>query len=337
MCGPMRTRAFVAPFLWLLVLVSTSAQKLLAQNITVNSSFPYNQPMYLIDSILVGPNLSVFSPIGPLGIPITQPNSVQIGKFVSGNPLFGLDSGIVMVTTNANDVVIGQSGNYQSVGMTNTPELTGLLNQLNASNTEQYDLAKIEFSFIAPGDSVKFDYIFASREYAGYTCSAFTDVFGFFIIGQGINGAPMNNSNGTARFDTVNIALIPGTSTPVAINTINQGFGSNPSNNYICLAANPNFVANSIMYNPNTGTTGLNSGYGGYTDVFTAKAQVKCGHLYTIKLLICDVSDHLLNSAVFLGAKSFELPTITLSQSFNQNNSINDSLAVEGCQPSWLY
>ena len=113
MCGSMRTRAFVAPFLWLLVLVSTSAQKLLAQNITVNSSFPYNQPMYLIDSILVGPNLSVFSPIGPLGIPITQPNSVQIGKFVSGNPLFGLDSGIVMVTTNANDVVIGQSGNYQ--------------------------------------------------------------------------------------------------------------------------------------------------------------------------------------------------------------------------------
>ena len=328
------TRLFVAASL---VLLSVGPVELLAQNITVNSAYPFNQPMYLIDSILVGPNLSVFSPIGPTGVPIAQPNSVQIGKFVSGNPNFGLDSGIIMCTTNANDVVIGQSGSFQSSGLTNTPELTSLLNQLNASNTDQYDLAKIEFSFIAPGDSVKFDYIFSSREYAGYTCSQFTDVFGFFIIGQGINGAPMNNSNGTPRFDTVNIALIPGTTIPVAINTINQGFASNPSNNYICLAANPNFVANSIYYNTNNGSSGLNSGYGGFTDVFTAKAKVKCGHLYTIKLLICDVSDHVLNSAVFLGAKSFELPTITLSQSFNQNNSINDSMVVEGCQPSWLY
>ena len=333
----MRTRTLFAPILCLLALVFTGAQGLMAQNITVNSTSPMNQPMWLVQNVMVGPNMTVFSPIGPLGTPIAQPSSVQIGRFNINNPNFGLDSGIVMVTTNSNDVVPGQSGSYTSYP-TQTPSanLTTVLNAIGSTSSSQYDRASIQFSFVAPGDSVKFDYIFASKEYTSYTCSSFNDVFGFFLIGQGINGAPLWNANGTPNIDTVNLAVIPGTTTPVAVNTINQGFpsGSWPASN--CSSANPNYVTNSVFYNANTGGTSIIN-MEGYTDVFTARASVSCGSLYTIKMFICDVSDGALNSAVFIGARSFELPTISLSQAWNQGNSFNDSTMIEGCLPSWLY
>ena len=310
---------------------------LTAQNMTVNSTSPMDQPMWLVQNVMVGPNMTVFSPIGPLGTPLSQPASVQLGKFNINNPSFGLDSGIVMVSSNAFDVVPGQSGTYTSYP-TQTPSanLTTVLSAIGSSSSTQYDRAGIQFSFVAPGDSVKFDYVFASKEYSSYTCSSFNDVFGFFLIGQGINGAPMWNSNGTPNIDTVNLAVIPGTTTPVAVNTINQGFpsGSWPASN--CLSANPNYVSNAVYYNANSGGTSIIN-MEGFTDVFTARASVSCGALYTIKMFICDVSDGALNSAVFIGARSFELPTISLSQAWNQGNSFNDSTVVEGCSPSWLY
>ncbi|NDD47213.1 MAG: PKD domain-containing protein [Flavobacteriia bacterium] len=328
------TRLFVAASL---VLLSVGPVELLAQNITVNNTSPRNQPMWLVQNVMVGPNMTVFSPIGPLGTPISQPSSTQIGKFNINNPNFGLDSGIVMVSTDAIDVVPGQFGTYTSYP-TQTPSanLTTVLNAIGSSSSSQYDRASIQFSFVAPGDSVKFDYIFASKEYTSYTCSSFNDVFGFFLIGQGINGAPLWNANGTPNIDTVNLAVIPGTTTPVAVNTINQGFpsGSWPASN--CSSANPNYVTNSVFYNANSGGTSIIN-MEGYTDVFTAKASVSCGSLYTIKMFICDVSDGALNSAVFIGARSFELPTISLSQAWNQGNTFNDSTMIEGCQPSWLY
>ena len=320
-----------------LVLLNVGPVQLLAQNISVNNTTPRNQPMWLVQNVMVGPNMTVFSPIGPLGTPISQPSSTQIGKFNINNPNFGLDSGIVMVSTDAIDVVPGQFGTYTSYP-TQTPSanLTTVLNAIGSSSSSQYDRASIQFSFVAPGDSVKFDYIFASKEYTSYTCSSFNDVFGFFLIGQGINGAPLWNANGTPNIDTVNLAVIPGTTTPVAVNTINQGYpsGSWPASN--CSSANPNYVTNSVFYNANSGGTSIIN-MEGFTDVFTAKASVSCGSLYTIKMFICDVSDGALNSAVFIGARSFELPTISLSQAWNQGNSFNDSTMIEGCQPSWLY
>jgi gliding motility-associated-like protein len=333
----MRTNYFTSIRRVLLFAFLLVTKGLTAQNITVNSTSPMNQPMWLVQNVMVGPNMTVFSPIGPLGMPMAQASSVQLGKFNINNPSFGLDSGIVMVTTNANDVVPGQSGTYSSYP-TQTPSanLSTVLSAIGSTSSSQYDRASIQFSFVAPGDSVKFDYIFASKEYTSYTCSSFNDVFGFFLIGQGINGAPLWNSNGTPNIDTVNLAVIPGTTTPVAVNTINQGYpsGSWPATN--CSSANPNYVTNAVYYNANVGGTSIIN-MEGFTDVFTARASVSCGSLYTIKMFICDVSDGALNSSVFIGARSFELPTISLSQSFNRGNSFNDTTMVEGCTPSYLF
>ncbi len=317
-----KTYKFITPFLILLGMYSP----ILGQNITVSSISPRNDPMWLIQNVFVGPNLTVFSPIGPLGVPKVQSPSVQFGKFNINNAAFGLDSGIVIATTDAFDAVPGQSGSFTNNTPTPSANLTSVLSAIGTSGT-LYDKGSIEFSFVAPGDSVKFDYIFASKEYTSYTCSSYNDVFGFFLIGSGINGNP--------NMDTVNLAKIPGTNVPVAINTINQGYPSGgwPASN--CLTANPNYVAHSSMYNANTPTGIIN--YPGFTDVFTAAANVSCGSLYTIKLQIADVADGSFNSAVFLGARSFELPTISLSSAFNQGNTFNDSIVVEGCKASYLY
>ncbi len=68
---------------------------------------------------------------------------------------------------------------------------------------------------------------------------------------------PLWNANGTPNIDTVNLAVIPGTTTPVAVNTINQGYpsGSWPASN--CSSANPNYVTNSVFYNANSGGTSI--------------------------------------------------------------------------------
>ncbi|MEY3102967.1 MAG: hypothetical protein RL558_1244, partial [Bacteroidota bacterium] len=68
-----------------------------AQNIVVNSTSPRNDPMWLVQNVLVGPNFLVYSPLNQFGLPLSQPPSVQLGKFTCANSAFGLDSGIVMV------------------------------------------------------------------------------------------------------------------------------------------------------------------------------------------------------------------------------------------------
>ncbi|HMT30219.1 MAG TPA: choice-of-anchor L domain-containing protein, partial [Bacteroidia bacterium] len=72
------------------------------------------------------------------------------------------------------------------------------------------DASVLEFDFTVASDSVKFEYVFGSEEYNDYANTNFNDVFAFFISGPGITGSQ-------------NIALIPGTTTPVSINTVNNG------------------------------------------------------------------------------------------------------------------
>ena len=302
---------------------------LFGQNLSVNSTSPNNNPIWLAQNLIVGQGMTVFSPIGANGLPLSQPSSVQIGKFVSGNPNFGLDSGVVICTSNANDVVIGQAGSYTTYpSQTSSNFVPSVLSQIGSTSSSLYDLGRIAFSFVGPGDSIKFDYVFASREYDSYTCSAFNDAFGIFLVGPGINGAPVYNANGTLIIDTINLATIPGGNIPVAINTINQGFpsGSWPASN--CLNANPSYVQNSSYYNVNNSSSGLNTGFGGYTDVFKAKAQITCGELYSLWIEIADNSDGALNSAVFIGSGSTSVPKIDLNVSVPNN----DSVIYEGCK-----
>ena len=274
-------------------------------------------------NILVDSALSIYN-MGQNGLPLTQANTTQIGYFEANDTTFPVQSGIVMVAAqNASDVIAATNGTGNNVTFTDA-ELSSVLTQLGSSGYAIKDMVEIEFSFIAQSDSIKFNYCFGSHEYDGFTCSSFNDVFGFFLEGPYINGVSAPTNGTVVR----NIATIPGTNVPIAVNTINSGSpsGSYPASN--CSSANPNFVVHSAYYNASSGAiTTLD----GYTDKFTAKAEVQCGGWYTIRLKLANVSDAALSSAVFLEKQSFRAPELTIIDSTNVGNSFNDTMLVEGC------
>ena len=308
-------------FLFLGIILSAHAQ-----NLTVNNTAPHNSPYWLAQNVLVDPQFVIFPPVNPsTGVPIPQPSTNQVGRFDATGTGFPIDSGIVMCAWSIQDVLPGTSGTNPNTGPFTDPDLAGVLSAIGSGGYNINDRDQIIFSFVATSDYIRFNYVFGSHEYPTYTCSSFNDVFGFFLTGQGING--------NSALSTVNLATIPNTTVPVAINTINQGFPGSAGTASNCLSANPNYAAHSVYYNASSGTI---TSLGGYSDKFTAKAQVVCGNAYTIRLAIANVSDHILSSAVFLEAKSFTSPTINISTNLNNGNSFTDSTVVEGCFPSYI-
>ncbi|MBK7270520.1 MAG: gliding motility-associated C-terminal domain-containing protein [Flavobacteriales bacterium] len=146
------------------------------------------------------------------------------------------------------------------------------------------DAAILEFDFVVTGDSLKFNFVCASEEYLEFV-NSINDAFGFFLSGPGIFGPFSNNAE--------NIALIPGTTDPVTINSVNN-------------VLNPGFyVDNGDGFTPPFDTDPFYMQFDGRTVPMTARAQVICGETYHIKLVVGDASDAVLDSGVFLEGGSF--------------------------------
>lgn len=199
----------------------------------------------------------------------------SVGTFSSNGSGLGIESGLLLSSGHAKDAEgeYNSSSSYNGLtnGVSNDPDIMGLV------AAPAYDGAILEFDFIATGDSMDFVYVFGSDEYEEWVGSAFNDVFGFFVSGPGINGTFTNGA--------VNIALVPGTSEPVAINTVNANLNSQY------------FVVNNgqILAQYDAFTTPLHACIGG----------LQIGEIYHIKLAISDISDQVLDSGVFLSGNSF--------------------------------
>lgn len=206
------------------------------------------------------------------------------GTFDGTGTILGLDDGIIITTGQANNAIGPDNAN--SVGSANAgggdPDLTVL-----ASGFQTYDAAILEFDFIPQSDTLRFNYIFGSEEYPEYVNSGYNDVFGFFISGPGIAGP----FTGGAK----NIALIPGTNLPVAIDNVNNGYsGSEP-------ATGP--CENCAYYVDNSNGPAVQ--YDGHTTVLTAQVVVTPCVTYHIKIAVADAGDGALDSGVFLEGGSF--------------------------------
>jgi hypothetical protein len=206
----------------------------------------------------------------------------QQGTFTGGTSIIPFDSGILLTSGNA----IGAPGPNNSDSFTGDTGGAGdaQLDTLAAATTFDANILTFTFHKTNPNDPdvVSFQYVFASEEYNEFVGSQFNDVFGFFL-------------NGT------NIALIPGTSTAVAINTVNCG-------------SNSTFYNSNDSHDPSAGGcngtfTSLNTQYDGIAGGLGSLALFAQGSLIsgenTIKLAIADSSDHIYDSAVFLKAGSF--------------------------------
>jgi gliding motility-associated-like protein len=145
-----------------------------------------------------------------------------------------------------------------------------------------WDATTFEFDIVPQGDSLSFDFVFASEEYLEWVGSPFNDVFGFFITGPNVGV-------------DVNIALIPETNDPVAINSVNNVDNSGYYYN------NQNPLGQFIQYDGFT--TGLAANIGGLTPC----------EVYHIKLIIADGSDRIYDSAVFVSKIESNPVTVTAS------------------------
>ncbi|MBI4886242.1 MAG: choice-of-anchor L domain-containing protein [Acidobacteria bacterium] len=208
--------------------------------------------------------------------------AAALGTFTGGFPATGLSSGIIL-----------SSGAVESVNGSNTSDSTSLNNGGTGDldldplvGATVYDPAVLEFNFTVTDPAatvVKFEYVFASEEYNEFANTGYNDVFGFFMEGPG--------------FPRANLALIPGTGTPVSINTVN---GGNPIGTG---AVNPEYYVNNDADDGGTRLTLTQAD--GLTKVLTVQATIVPGLTYHLKLAIADAGDHILDSWVLLKTSSF--------------------------------
>ncbi len=266
-------------------------------------------PNQLVQDVLLGGGVQAFN-ITYNGVPSPPTGQAGSGSFTANNTNLGLAGGVILSSGFAQNVAAPASG-FQSdfLGTGSDPDLVAI------SGSSINDKAVLEFDFIPTGDTLRFRYVFGSEEYPEWICS-FNDAFGFFLSGPGIVGPYSNNS--------ANIALIPGTTTPVTINNVNNGLNNNP-NSPGCPAQNPEYYIDNGF--------GGQVVYDGMTVVLTAFALVQCGETYHIKLAIGDALDTAFDSGVFLEAGSFTSPgqvNTDLAQVFGV---INGNTMLEGCGP----
>lgn len=179
----------------------------------------------------------------------------QFGKvsgFVPGEDTWVLSTGDIAD-------VVGPPSYFAStdLGRPGDPLLTEL------SGNPTFDAAAYEATLVPDAETLVVRYVFASEEYPEFVGSQFNDVMAVFVDGS-------------------NCAFVPGTTTPVAINTINH-------------------LVNSEFYVDNTtGASGYGTTMDGLTVPLECRVPVTPGEEVVVRIAVADASDAIYDSAVAL-------------------------------------
>lgn len=257
-------------------------------------------PQTLIQDVFIGGGC--FDVTGATGIGSANGR----GSFANGTGSIALDQGVILSTGNITNAPGPNNSNSagNQLGGGGDPDLAQI------AGGPVFDAVGIEFDFQPTISQIDFMYVFASEEYCEYAPpnnTGYNDVFGFFISGPGINGGFLYGGQ--------NIALLPGTSFQVGINTVNP-------------------VNNSSFFVPNQGNCGGTTNmaeiqFDGWTTVLTAVANVIPCETYHIRLVIGDVGDGIYDSAVFLGANTFSAGGTAIGSAISASSGTN--IAYEPC------
>ncbi len=215
--------------------------------------------------------------------------SQAFGWFVGGG--IGLDSGLIMTTGRAIDA---QGPNNSCCTTTNLfapgdPDINAIVAPFIS-----YDACAVTITLVPKGDTLRFRYVFASEEYEEYVCCEYNDAFAFFISGPGIPGKQ-------------NMALLPGTNTPITIQNVNADVNGDCAR-YCSSSACCN--SNAVYYTDNYGGPWVE--YDGILVPLIAQYPVIPFQTYTLKLVIADVGDALWDSGVFIQHESISSTVLPL-------------------------
>jgi gliding motility-associated-like protein len=263
--------------------------------------FSYQTKAQLIVNTVQTP-LQMAQRITGQGVRIINPTIVcgpnGYGSYTATATNLGSNAGVILTSGLATDAIGPNNVGNKSVqvGTAGDP----LLNAVTGRTT--YDACTFEFDIIPEGDTLKFDYVFASEEYPEWVNSQFNDVFGFFISGPGIVGQK-------------NIAIIPG-GAPCTINTVNNG------------TTNTGPCTNCAYYVNNQTVPGQTIQYDGFTKNLQAISVVQPCQTYHLKLVIADASDRKWDSGVFIE----QIESNNISLNYVTLNGLPQM--IEGCNPS---
>ncbi|MBI1265957.1 MAG: hypothetical protein GC193_00865, partial [Cryomorphaceae bacterium] len=269
-------KAMQQPLLWLILLLSISVTS--SAQLVVNTSASGTD----LANALIGSGVTISNVNLDCG-----PNAS--GLFTGGNTTnVGIDQGVLLTTGLATDAIGPNSAGNTSFDHSSTYHGDADLQAISAFPLN--DACSLSFDFTSQSSLITVQYSFASEEYNEYVCSVYNDLFAFFVTGPNPMGGQYSNQN---------VALIPGTNLPVAINAVNNGSpGSQSSGNCTSLDY-------SSFYVNNVGGTSIE--YDGFTVVFTAEIPITPGEDYSFKFVIADVSDGVLDSGVFIKGESFSV------------------------------
>lgn len=241
-----------------------------------------NQTAMALAQTLAGPGITVSNAT------LTGAASAA-GTFNGTASNIGMPSGVILCT---GPVTLAPGPNNDGgAGQDNGQPGNSQLNGLAGAQT--HNAIVLEFDFIPLSNTIEFDYVFASEEYPEFVNSGYNDAFAFFISGPGIAGQQ-------------NIALIPGTGTPVTIDNVNAG------------SYNQYYVNNA---------GGATVQYDAFTTVLTAASNVQACETYHLTLMIADAGDGIWDSGVFLAEGSLTSAVVEITTT----TATADSTAYENC------
>lgn len=271
---------FFNPYTLFILFVLMTSARIKAQYITVDTNHSVEQ---LVKDIFIGQqnnNCIAVSNISISGWDFGN-NDLSYGYFNKGTSNFPISEGIILSTGKAKDAV-GPNNFLQDAfasGWGGDADLIAILQQAGLPWDHILNATSLEFDFTAfQTDKISFEYMFLSEEYRPVNCK-YSDAFAFLI----------KKANSTDPY--TNIALVPGTTTPVTSLSINGATACPKNTSYFG------------GFNPVESPTNFN----GETKVLKAETPVVRGQKYHIKLVIADHGDTngRYDSAVFLKGGSF--------------------------------
>lgn len=248
-----------------------------AQNITVDDNFTATQ---LVEQFLINNPCANVSNVQVSGHTFDNGDK-SYGYFNQNGSNFPFQEGVVITNGRAKSA-IGPNTTLLSEGPSTWLGDADLEAAINETNT--FNATVLSFDFLPLTNKISFDYIFSSEQYLAYANQnqcRFSDGFAFLLKEANTN-QPYQN-----------LAVVPGTNTPVKVTTV-RGSGT------ICQPMNE-------LYFDAFNGTNHPTNYNGQTKILKAVSTVNPGVLYHIKLVIADQGNPLYDSAIFFGGGSFEV------------------------------